>query len=903
MANRVWLVSAWIPLAVALAWSECWARVINVPGDAPTIQAGINAASNGDTVAVAPGTYVENINFNGKLITVTSTGGPSVTTIDGNHKNSTVTFESSETSVAVLSGFTITGGFDSTTSGSGINISSSSPTISDNVIANNTATTGGGILVLFGSPLIERNTIISNRADSGGGVEIDGAASAQLISNLIVNNSAPEGNGGGIAMDAAGTPLIENNIIYGNAASGLIPASVGGGISMVNESDAVILQNLMFNNHADQGGGAAMLVPSGAPGPIFVNNTIVSNSATSGQGSAIYANGFDGSTQLINNLLIGTAGQNAVFCDTMFSPSSPIFKNNDVFSQDGTGFLGSCTSQGGTQGNISSPALFVNSSLDDFELMAGSAAIDAGTNLAPGLSLTDLAGLPRIVDGTGDRRFIIDMGAYEFQPVVVDPAALQFGEQALGSHTKMAVSLTNHQKTALSVTGVAAGGDFAAISGCPSSLGAGASCTITVDFAPTALGSHSAQLTVDDSDTNGPRKVPVNGVGVVSTPTPTPVATPSPTPEFTTIFTPPQTPIPTQTPIHTPSGTATPSATNTPSPTPTPTPAPGQPVISGLAIPLFGPSSILVVGGSFYVYGSGFTPGSRVNFFVSTATGPANFGPFTPTAQTTSQLTVAIPETVSLGEGFVAVDVVNTDKGYLVSNPAYALLVGPVDGPIPTITSINSVGLAATSRDPAYHTDNVEAVVKPGSSVTLGGFGFDTKNGIAIDLFCACPGGKVGPFFVNPGTALTPSGVTFGLPAAGQPNSPLTGPGSFVVSNAGASRTYNEKSNAVSVPIGAAISITSVTQAGTTVTVNGGGFSTLTVINFFNTQSGGVVNLGGLKAGGAPNIPLTRINDTQFTFTAPAGAVPGASYVQALNPPFVPFTSSGNDPGGAFTLN
>jgi len=45
---------------------------INVPGDQATIQGAINAANNGDTVLVAPGTYFENVNFNGKAITVTS---------------------------------------------------------------------------------------------------------------------------------------------------------------------------------------------------------------------------------------------------------------------------------------------------------------------------------------------------------------------------------------------------------------------------------------------------------------------------------------------------------------------------------------------------------------------------------------------------------------------------------------------------------------------------------------------------------------------------------------------------------------------------------------------------------------------------------------------------------------
>ncbi len=143
--------------------------------------------------------------------------------------------------------------------------------------------------------------------------------------------------------------------------------------------------------------------------------------------------------------------------------------------------------------------------------------------------------------------------------------------------------------------------------------------------------------------------------------------------------------------------------------------------------------------------------------------------------------------------------------------------------------------------------------------------------------------------------------LSFTVPASG-PNAPLTGPGSFVVSNAGGDGTYSMKSNAVSVPIGQEITVVSVSQAGGTITVNGTGFSTLTVINFFNKQGVIVVNLGGLKPGGAPKIPLTFVNQSKFTFATPGGAMAGAAYVQALNPPFVPFTSSGNAPGGAFTL-
>ena len=85
-------------------------------------------------------------------------------------------------------------------------------------------------------------------------------------------------------------------------------------------------------------------------------------------------------------------------------------------------------------------------------------------------------------------------------------------------------------------------------------------------------------------------------------------------------------------------------------------------------------------------------------------------------------------------------------------------------------------------------------------------------------------------------------------------------------------------------------------------TVEGAGFSTLTVINLFNAHGTTVVNLGGLKPDGTPRIPIKLINSTRFSITLPAGAVPGAAFIQALNPPFLAFTSSGNDPCGAFTL-
>src|SRR5215470_14199937 len=83
------------------------ATTIRVPTDQPTIQKAIDAASNGDVVQVAPGTYIENVNFQGKAIRVVSEGGPEVTIIDGNYAGPVVTFASGETSASVLNGFTV----------------------------------------------------------------------------------------------------------------------------------------------------------------------------------------------------------------------------------------------------------------------------------------------------------------------------------------------------------------------------------------------------------------------------------------------------------------------------------------------------------------------------------------------------------------------------------------------------------------------------------------------------------------------------------------------------------------------------------------------------------------------------------------------------------------------------
>jgi len=423
-------------ILVVLPRSSAEASTLGVPQDYPTIQAAIDAAVNGDTVTVAPGTYVENINFHGKAITVASAQGPSQTVIDGGALDSVATFTSGEGSGSVLNGFTLRNGRSDFSTpgfgdGGGIRIQSSSPTIRNNVITANAACNGVGISVRFGSPFIQANTITANvrqgcsGGTGGGGIQVVGAAAAKIIDNVISDNVMTSGDGGGIALFAAGTPTIQGNVISGNTASGLSPCAGGGGISMVNNSDADIIGNLIVGNSAGCGGGIQWLVPSGARGPLLVNNTIADNDGALGSG--VYADGFDAGVKFFNNIVVAKAGQTAVLCTISFDPTPPTFQSNDVFAQSGVRYGGGCTDQTGANSNISADPLFIDPAGGNYNLQVSSPVIDVGTNAAPKLPSVDINGDPRVADGDGNGVAVVDIGAVEFSDVVPPETTITSG--------------------------------------------------------------------------------------------------------------------------------------------------------------------------------------------------------------------------------------------------------------------------------------------------------------------------------------------------------------------------------------------------------------------------------------------------------------------------------------------
>jgi len=223
---------------------------IYVPDDYPLIQDAIAAAHDGDTVIVRAGTYVENLDFLGKAITVRSEQGAGRTIIDGSRKSSVVSFQTDEDAASVLDGFTITNGAGS--DGGGVRCSYSSPTIRNNRIRRNSAggswpASGGGIFCDRCSPVIENNIIMDNIADEGGGICM--FDSSPSIRNISVVGNSSSWKGGGILVHELCYPTFDNCTVAANSTSG-----EGGGLLTHYDCIVTISNSIFWNNQASGGG-------------------------------------------------------------------------------------------------------------------------------------------------------------------------------------------------------------------------------------------------------------------------------------------------------------------------------------------------------------------------------------------------------------------------------------------------------------------------------------------------------------------------------------------------------------------------------------------------------------------------------------------------------------------------
>ena len=352
-----------------------------------SVQDGIDLATSG-CVLVFPGTYSESVDFDGRDISVIGMEGSGATTIDASSTGEpAVTFESGESSSAVLTGFTLTGGsghvdYTSVTTscssisecneyfyvhcGGGVYVSSSDPTLSDLVVhghalpAQSVTTSGfdtwyvysygGGLCLLDSLATVSGVEVWDNYADQGGAVYVDETSSVTLSQAWVHANSAS--NGAGVLLD-------------------------GGVLDLGNL--------LSTDNLADSAGGGLLVIE----GVLTATNiTLGADDAPSGGG--LYAQGAS-TVELGNSIIYGAASGEGVLIDSTAS-FTPTY--NDVYGNVGGEYSG-ITDPTGTDGNISEDPLFADPSSDDWTLGSGSPCIDAGD--------------PAILDADGTSS---DMGAY-----------------------------------------------------------------------------------------------------------------------------------------------------------------------------------------------------------------------------------------------------------------------------------------------------------------------------------------------------------------------------------------------------------------------------------------------------------------------------------------------------------
>jgi parallel beta-helix repeat protein len=329
-----------LALVLAVLSAPALGATIYVPDDHAAIQGAIVASGNGDTIIVRPGTYVENIDFLGKGITVLSERGPAVTVIDGNRAGSVVNFPNVTDEFSVLEGFHITNGLSQ--GGGGIDSFDSSPTIRGNWITDNVSLGEGGGIYSYGpcsSPTVIGNIFSNNRAVRGGAISVNGGW-PKVLNNFVLENTASSEGGGFYCYDSCNGPVVTGNTFCGNT------AAAGGGIFATHNAIMNITNTILWND-------SAPVAPEIWLGSAMAPSTLsISHSDVAGGPAAVHVEA--GST------LVWGAGM------------------------------------------IDADPLFADPARGDFHLTWNSPCRDAGDSGAPLIPAVDFEGDPRVAGGSAE---------------------------------------------------------------------------------------------------------------------------------------------------------------------------------------------------------------------------------------------------------------------------------------------------------------------------------------------------------------------------------------------------------------------------------------------------------------------------------------------------------------------
>ena len=294
---------------------------IYVPDDYPTIQGSIDAASPGDTIIVRPGTYVENISFKGKAITVTSEAGAKDTVIDG-HKpadpdvGSVVVFRSGEGPGSVLQGFKLRKG-KGTKYGPSLDFY------------------GGGVFCLDASPVI-RDCVVND--NDHGGIACFGASAPKFLDNKIAYNE-----GRGVYMAGPAAPEIRGNTIHSNQAGGIYGKDCTPGPIEENEVSANYKGGLWFAN-SDVSGIRFNEVLGNMDTGIYCEDctgVLYGNHVAGNKKSGIRAHGKDGDLLIVSaNTVEENSGEyigGGIRCEGNVVVTGNVVRNNEAHEGAGIG--------------------------------------------------------------------------------------------------------------------------------------------------------------------------------------------------------------------------------------------------------------------------------------------------------------------------------------------------------------------------------------------------------------------------------------------------------------------------------------------------------------------------------------------------------------------------------------
>lgn len=311
-------MKSWLPGLLTLAFillcpcrsdAATWYIKADGTGDAPTIQDGVTAAANGDTVLLAPGTFTgtgnKYINLRSKAITVTSEAGPEATIIDCEGVGNAFDLRG-ETS-SVISGLTIQNGHAS--HGGGIHCNASSPRIENNIIKDCTALSyGGGMYFGYSHAVVQHNVVTNCSAPKGGGISLYKCASIMTLHfNTITHNIATNAGGGIHFWDSP--PTMVNNTLVGNGAPS------GGGLFLTGTFSTPWIYRTIIAFGTD---GTAIFCGAGAA-PTFICCDIFANAG----GSALC--GMDGGSNFsADPQFCGDSGNG----DFWLSTTSPCWVDN-----------------------------------------------------------------------------------------------------------------------------------------------------------------------------------------------------------------------------------------------------------------------------------------------------------------------------------------------------------------------------------------------------------------------------------------------------------------------------------------------------------------------------------------------------------------------------------------------